>query len=67
MKPTYRQRAESEKHLIPDEFWAMLEYQAYQRGHSSGQDGVDLILLDLVNDFVEASIEYAARTGKTLI
>jgi len=43
MKPTYRQRAESEKHLIPDEFWAMLEYQAYQRGHSSGQDADILV------------------------
>jgi hypothetical protein len=67
MKPTYRQIAESEKHLIPDEFWAMLEYQAYERGHSSGQYEVDLILMNLVNDFVEASIKYAARTGKTLV
>ena len=67
MKPTYRQIAESEKHLIPDEFWAMLEYQAYERGHYSGQDEVDLILKNLVDDFVEASIKYAVRTGKTLI
>jgi hypothetical protein len=67
MEPTYRQIAESEKHLIPDEFWAMLEYQAYEQGHSSGQNEIDLILKNLVNDFVEASIKYAARTGKTLI
>jgi hypothetical protein len=67
MKPTYRQIAESEKHLIPYEFWAMLEYQAYERGHSDGQYEVDLILMNLVNDFVEASIKYAARTGKTLV
>lgn len=63
----YRQIAESKKHLIPEEFWNMLEYQAYQNGHSSGQYEIDLILMDLVHDFIEASTKYAARTGKTLI
>ena len=67
MKPTYRQIAESKKHLIPDEFWAMLECQAYGRVHSIGQYKIDFILMNLVDDFVEASIKYAARTGKTLV
>jgi len=67
MKPTYRQLAKLEKHLIPKEFWEMMESQAWERGHSSGQQEVDLLLMNLVNDFVDATIKYAVRTGKTLV
>ncbi len=67
MQPTYRQLAEVEKHLIPKEFWEMMESQAYDRGHAYGQQEVDLILMNLVNDFVDATIKYAVRTGKTLV
>jgi hypothetical protein len=67
MQPTYRQIAESKKHLIPEEFWEMMESQAWERGHSSGQQEVDLLLMNLVNDFVDASCKYKARTGKTLV
>ena len=67
MQPTYRQLAEREKHLIPPEFWEMMESQAYDRGHAYGQQEVDLILMNLVNDWVGAAIKYAVRTGKTLV
>ena len=67
MRPTYRQLAEREKHLIPEEFWEMMESQAWERGHSSGQQEVDLLLMNLVNDFVDATIKYTIRTGKTLV
>ena len=67
MQPTYRQIAESKKNLIPKEFWEMMESQAWEQGHSSGQQEVDLILMNLVNDFVDAAIKYAVRTGKTLV
>jgi hypothetical protein len=67
MQSTYRQLAEREKHLIPKEFWEMMESQAWERGHSSGQQEVDLLLMNLVNDFVDATIKYAIRTGKTLV
>ncbi len=67
MQPTYRQLAERGKHLIPKEFWEMMESQAWEQGHSSGQQEVDLILMNLVNDFVDATIKYAVRTGKTLV
>jgi hypothetical protein len=67
MKPNYRQLAEVEKHLIPKEFWDMMESQAWERGHSSGQQEVDLLLMNLVNDFVDAFCKYKARTGKTLV
>lgn len=45
----------------------MMESQAWERGHSSGQQEVDLLLMNLVNDFVDATIKYAVRTGKTLV
>lgn len=64
---SYREHAELKKDLIPAEFWGMLEAQAYERGHSSGQEEIDLILLEIVNDFVGALTKYAARTGKTLV
>jgi hypothetical protein len=67
MQPTYRQLAEVEKHLIPKEFWEMMESQAWERGHSSGQQEVDLILMNLVNDFAEATIRYIERTNNTLV
>ena len=63
---SYREEAESNKHLIPEEFWDMMESQAYDRGHSAGEDEVDLILFEIVNDFVGALGKYAIRTGKTL-
>lgn len=67
MQPTYRQLAEREKYLIPKEFWEMMESQAWEQGHSSGQQEVDLILMNLVNDFVDTTIKYTIRTGKTLV
>jgi hypothetical protein len=45
----------------------MMESQAYDRGHAYGQQEVDLILMNLVNDWVGAAIKYAVRTGKTLV
>jgi hypothetical protein len=67
MQPNHRQLAERDKHLIPQEFWDMMESQAWENGHSSGQFEVDLLLMNLVNDFVDASCKYKARTGKTLL
>ena len=45
----------------------MMEWQAWENGHSSGQLEVDLLLMNLVNEFVDASCKYKARTGKTLV
>jgi hypothetical protein len=68
MNPTiYKQLAEEKKDSIPQEFWDMMESKARENGYSSGQLQVDLILMNLVNDFVEASEKYTARTGKTLV
>ena len=67
MNPNYRQFAESKKYLIPKEFWEMMESQAWEQGHSSGQQEVDLILMNLVNDFAEATIRYIERTNNTLV
>lgn len=64
---SYRERAELNKRLIPKEFWDMMESQAYDRGHSAGQEETDMILMEIVNDFVGALTKYAARTGKTLV
>ena len=61
-----RENAELNKSLIPKEFWDMMESQAWDRGHSAGQDEVDAILSNLVSDFIHASAEYAKRTGKIL-
>lgn len=66
MKSSYRVAAEKEKHLIPEEFWVMLEKQANEISEYTRQNK-DMIFMDLVDDFVRTSIEYAARTGKTLI
>ena len=61
-----REKTEQNKGLIPKEFWGMMESQAWDRGHSAGQEEVDAILSNLVSDFIHASAEYAMRTGKLL-
>jgi hypothetical protein len=61
-----RENTERNKSLIPKEFWDMMESQAWDRGHSAGQEEVDAILSNLVSDFIGASSQYAQRTGKTL-
>ena len=46
---------------LPPEFRSVISYQAYERGHSAGQEEIDLILRGLVNDLLPAIKEFEKR------
>ena len=64
---TNKERAAEILAQLPEEFRSLLSYQAYEQGHSAGQDEIDSILVGLAYDFSEAWRKYTARTGKTLV
>lgn len=45
----------------PQEFRATLSYMAYERGHSAGEDEVELVLEGLIADLSPAIREYTKR------
>lgn len=46
---------------IPKEFKGCLSYMAYERGHSSGEQEVEMILQDLVHDLKPAIEKFKTR------
>ncbi|MFZ9612562.1 MAG: hypothetical protein ACO29Q_04710 [Crocinitomicaceae bacterium] len=48
---------------VPEEFRSMLSYEAYDRGHSAGQEEIDSILSGLAYDFLQAWKKYQVRTS----
>lgn len=46
---------------IPPEFRSVLSYMAYQRGHSAGEEEVNLILRELISDLKPAIEAFEKR------
>ena len=60
---SYRERADLNLAVIPQEFRAMLESQAYDRGHAWGEEEVASLLYSLSSDFLSAWSKWVVRTG----
>ena len=59
-------KAEQILSKVPKEFHATLSYMAYERGHAYGDEEIENILQNLVNDLEPAILLYEARIREEL-
>lgn len=60
----YAEQAEIALAKLPEEFQAFVRTQAYDRGHSAGEDEVNMIMVDLASDVQAALGAYLLRVNK---